>query len=45
MTAKLTVIVKAKGADEAKAADAEDKKSEEKEKGFKAKPKAKHSAK
>jgi large subunit ribosomal protein L9 len=41
VTAKLTVNVKAKGADEPKT-EAEEK-SEEKEKGFKARPKAKHS--
>ena len=40
VTAKLTVNVKAKGGEEAAAEDADDKKPEEK--GFKAKPKAKH---
>jgi large subunit ribosomal protein L9 len=41
VTAKLTVNVKAKGSEEGAAEEAEDKKPEEK--GFKAKPKAKHS--
>jgi large subunit ribosomal protein L9 len=41
VTAKLNVNVKAKGGEEA-AAEGDDKKGEEKEKGFKAKPKAKH---
>ncbi|HSI14467.1 MAG TPA: 50S ribosomal protein L9 [Chthoniobacter sp.] len=41
VTAKLNVTVKAKGGEEAKGEEAEDKKSEDK--GFKAKPKAKHS--
>jgi large subunit ribosomal protein L9 len=41
VTAKLTINVKAKGADEPKA-EAEEK-AEDKEKGFKARPKAKHS--
>jgi large subunit ribosomal protein L9 len=40
VTAKLTVNVKAKGSEDAKADEAEEKKPEEK--GFKAKPKAKH---
>jgi large subunit ribosomal protein L9 len=43
VTAKLTVNVKAKGTEEAKAAEGEEKKPEDK--SFKAKPKAKHSAK
>ena len=43
VTAKLTVNVKAKGSEEA--AEGEEKKSEDKEKGFKAKPKAKHAGK
>ena len=44
VTAKLTVNVKAKGGEEAPAEEAgeAEKKPEEKEKGFKAKPKAKH---
>jgi large subunit ribosomal protein L9 len=44
VTAKLIVNVKAKNSEEA-AAEGEEKKSEEKEKGFKAKPKAKHAGK
>jgi large subunit ribosomal protein L9 len=44
VTAKLIVNVKAKNSEEA-AAEGEEKKPEEKEKGFKAKPKAKHAGK
>ena len=42
VNAKLVVYVKAKGSEEPKPEEAAEKKPEEKEKGFKAKPKAKH---